>query len=376
MHLSRRRFLKLSSKALTVGLYAQAFGASSNQFIEDGASEKKEEIDKRQKAKHVLTFASPYDTNNWRFSPHMHQELKTNIESFTQGLVFVDIQDKGVRGVGTELTAQVSRGELAGALISVSNLSPAATELDILNIPYWSADNQAYLNLVTSNLWQSTIVDKIHAQQRIEILFHYLPGPRTVTTTRLYNKVIKTPSDIKGVVFRTPSSRVLKVFYDLLQAHAVQVKWGDTSKLAQRGRFEALDPGIIGLYNGPNNLNRHLGTVSLIDSVHDGWVAVISQQWMASLPVSLRLAVRDAAAQTFVQHIDELGTVTKRCTGGLKQLGTRIYQPTEQELDLWQIAAGYQHPRWSAVKREILGDERLFYEFLTATKENNGFYYR
>ncbi|MCG7535203.1 TRAP transporter substrate-binding protein DctP [Pseudoalteromonas sp. OOF1S-7] len=323
-------------------------------------------------ARHRLIFASPYDSDLWLSSPHMHQQLKHNIEDFSNGKICVEIRDKGQQGVGHELAVQVSRGAIQGALLSVSNLSPIVPKLDILNIPFWAAQSQPYLNLITSKLWQQQITDKILAQGKLAILLHHLPGARTATSTRQYGKVLKTPGDITDIVFRVPASQVLRQFYQLCGTTPVQVEWKKTAMLAASKRFDALDPSVTGLYNGPGGLNQHIGAVSMINSVQDGWVSVINQQWLNSLPRKLRIAVWEGAEKTFTQHLSMARRAALYCQRGLLRNGATIYYPSAAEMAAWQDIGGYQRREWHATKVALLGKVSTFDAFVAATQVNNG----
>ncbi|NOU51744.1 TRAP transporter substrate-binding protein DctP [Pseudoalteromonas sp. JBTF-M23] len=324
------------------------------------------EFDKCNNAYVNMVFASPYDTSQWRSSPHMHQQLKKNIEQVSDGKIYFDIYHNGILGVGTELAALVARGSVHGALVSVSNLTPILSTLDILNIPFWCSERHNYLKLITSQIWQTHIIDKIHRQGKLQILMHYLPGTRTVTSTKQYGKTIKTPNDMRDIVFRIPASKGLQQFYDLCDTSPVRVPWKKTATLAQGGRIEALDPSIVGLFNGPNNLKEHLGVVSRIKSVQDGWLFVVNQNWFNSLPTKLRHALHEATQQTFAQHLAQIPRVEHYCELGLKQLGTQIYTPSVDEMAQWHAKAGHQHPQWRPFKQALLGDEALFGKFFDA----------
>ena len=133
--ISRRHFVRSLGRAgLAISALTNAPGLSASELIVDAG----EQLSLRDAASHVMTFGSPYVTEDWRSSPHMHQQLKANIQQMSQGQIYVDIQDSGKVGIGLELAASVSRGAIAAALVSVSNLSRVAPELDILNIPFWS----------------------------------------------------------------------------------------------------------------------------------------------------------------------------------------------------------------------------------------------
>ena len=365
---ARRQFLQQSIKLFSYLGSSLAFPAFANIFFNPYDEQRI-----KQTAKHTLNFCSPYPSHDYQFAPHMHAYLKKNIQEMSAGQIYVNIIDNGLQGIGTELMAKVSRGHIEAALVSVSNLSPAAPALDILNIPFWSASNQDYLNLITSPTWQNLINKQIYAQGKIDILFHYVPGARTLTSTKKYNKIIKKPEDIQDIIFRVPSSKVLKNFYQLAGNTPINVNWRNVANLARNGRIQAMDPGIIGLYNGPDGLRDHIGTISQIDSVHDGWVAVISQHWLNNLPPRLRIVLRDAADKTFLDHLRITPEITQHCITGLKNRGCKLYRPTEEEKQQWIELCGHQRPEWRATKKKLLGKEALFSQLLEATQQNNGY---
>ncbi|MEH6826207.1 MAG: TRAP transporter substrate-binding protein DctP [Motiliproteus sp.] len=368
--LTRRDFVRsLGWGGLSIAGLLNAPALSASESIVDAD----EQQSLKDAASHVMTFGSPYVTEDWRSTPHMHQQLKSNIQEMSHGQIYVDIQDAGKAGVGVELTASVSHGTIDAALVSVSNLSRVAPELDILNIPFWSADNQSYLNLVTSKIWDQVIVDKIKSQNKIDVLFHYVVGPRTATSVTLSGKTLRTPVDMNGEIFRVPASRTLQLIYEMAGATPREVAWKRTSYAAREGYIDALDPSIIGLYNGPDGLRNHLGVISQIDSVHDGWVAVVNKVWLDALPRHLRLIVRDAAEKTFQQHLLRTREVTQHCIGELARLGTTFYVPTEQEREAWIDCCGPTKKQWDPIKKRLLGDTKTFERLIEATQINNGY---
>ncbi len=368
-NLSRRTLLSKSLKYGAGLSMAAAFPSAFASIVFDPEEEKA----KKSAAQYVMQFGSPYKSDMAHLVPHVHQELKQNIQEMTQGKVYVEVADGGAAGVGPKLMSKVARNTVSAGLISVSNLVPVAGELDILNIPFWSAGNQNYVNLVTSSVWKSLILDKIQAEGKIAPLFHYVVGPRTATTTRAYGKVIKVPSDLEGIRFRIPSSKTLKIFYNLANAKTRKIAWGKTAEAARSNLFDACDPSINGLYGGPDNLKKELHAISRIESVHDGWIAVVSQKWMATLPVDVRQAVLDAADKTFRQQLKKVGEITASTSKKFEEQNTMIYTPTADERAAWVKECGHARPEWNASKKAILGDPSVFSKLIDATQINNGY---
>lgn len=319
-------------------------------------------------AQYTMLFASPYSSEHAALIPHMHLEIKQAVETFSKGQIFVDIRDNGQLGVGTGLMAAITRHQITAALISVSNLSRAVPVLDILNIPFWASKNQAFLNLISSPIWQELVLDKIKQQGKLEVLMHYLVGARTLTSSKHLSTTFKTPDDLHKRVLRVPASKVLAHFYKMTPAHVVDVPWHKVASLIRNGQIDALDPGIIGLYAGPDGLNLHLGVINQLASVPDTWVAVVDQTWMGILPKHLQRAVREAFKHVFKLHAQSVSVTKQKCVIELAKLGTQIYTPTIAEQTLWIEQFGHHNPTWKEVKKDLLGSEKAFDELVAATE--------
>ncbi|MDE3272854.1 TRAP transporter substrate-binding protein [Pseudoalteromonas sp. G4] len=356
MPLSRRNFIHSTTALLASTLVPSSFLS----YALSAEKLKAQDITAKQNADHILTFASPYKTEESEYIPHMHQVFKHNIETMSEGKIYVDIKDGGQIGSGTDLMAAVTRGRVDAALISVSNLSRALPVLDVLNIPFWANSNQAFLNLISSTYWQQQVVNKIKVQGVVEVLFHYITGGRTLSTTKHTNKVIKTPNDLRGLVLRVPASKVLKQFYSMTDAHVIEINWAKVASMARSGHIDVIDPGVIGLYAGPDNLRDTISTISHFNTVPDAWVNVVNQKWLSQLPLALRLIVREASHQTFLNQISQLASIEDNCNTAFKNAGCTLFTPDQTTLALWQDQFGQHRHEWRDVKKELMGSVKAF----------------
>lgn len=367
MPVSRRQFIRTSLALTMSSLVSSKTLFASNARTTSSASALAQELALKRQAKYTLVFASPYASNESNFIPHMHYEFKHAIQTLSQGKIYVELHDNSRLGAGTELMAAVNRGKIDAALISVSNLSRALPILDILNIPFWASDSQAYLNLISSDVWQEKFLNVIKQQGKLEVLFHYLTGSRTLSTTHTENVGITRPEQLENKVLRVPSSRVLQHFYQMTKANVVEVNWSKVASMAKAGNIDVLDPGIIGLYAGPNNLRNEISTISTLSTVPDAWVNVINQDWLRRLPTELQLAVRQAAKETFLAQINKSSETGLNCRTAFEKMGCRIVTPTIEERAVWQEMFGYQRPEWRDIKKGLLGSTSLFDRLVEAT---------
>ena len=317
---------------------------------------------------YVLRFASPYLSSEAATSPHMHADIKTQVERLSNGRIRVEILDGGQAGAGPDLMAKVSRGYIQGALVSASNLSPIAPALDILNIPFWCAENQAYENLVNSEVWQRLIIDKVHAAGAIHVWFPYVVGGRTLTTGKHWLEPVMTPEQLANIMVRVPSSELLRHFYTLAGGRARRIDWGKVAAALRAREVDVIDPAINSLYSGPDGLRHQIGHIFQLNSVHDGWMAVINQRWLDSLPKDLQQVMAEAGAQIHAWQPTAARQAQQTASQRFREMGVGIYTPDAELALNWRQRFGHQHPSWRRYKRNILGDELLFNELLRAAE--------
>ncbi len=346
---------------MSFGASLSSFALFPGQLLKNNlalASDLKEEKQKEKLAKYVFNFSSPYFTSEHLTTPHAHLEIKQLIETYTKNKVFVKIHDGGVNGIGSELSKSVSFGFSQGALLSVSNLAPMAPEVDILNIPFWSSGETEYLRLFNSKLWEKHVLSNMKSD-KIQVLFPYVVGARTATSTRRYGKLIKSPEDFVGIRFRVPGSKSLRVFYELTKAKPISIPWKHCAKTAHGGRYDALDPSVVGLYSGPGYLNKELGIISEIESVHDGWVAIGNTGFIESLDSKTRIQFLDAFKEIQVEQLKLYKRSKVFCAEEFAKLGTKIYTPTPKEKKVLSDLFGHTNPAWEPVKKRFLGNNGI-----------------
>ena len=334
------------------------------------AEDANEERKKEALASYSFSFSSPYYTSNHETTPHAHREIKRLVEQYTNNKVHVKLHDGGSMGIGSALANSVRYGLTDGALLSASNLSPLVNEFDVLNIPFWSANEDEYVRLFSSSAWDKYVLSKT-SSYKLRVLFPYVVGARTAASTKQYGKRIVAPEDFAGLEFRIPGSKSLGVFYQLAKANPRAIPWRLCAKTARKGRYQALDPSTIGLYSGPDGLNKELGVISEIETVHDGWVAIANTEFIESLDPETRTQFLDSFQEIQSEQVKLFQQAKNFCTQEFAKLGTEIYTPTQQEKNVLAESFGHTNPAWLPVKKRLLGDDgiRVFDELSKIAKD-------
>ena len=280
----RRRFMETTAKfGVTAALVVGAAGALTSS--EAAAQTAKEEKARQSDAKWTMTIGTAYRIGTTRSYPIMQLNFKENIQNLTRGQVYVKLTPAGQLGVGTKLAEKVQSGTIQAAQHSLSNFAPFASAVDLINLPYWCGENQKFVNLVTSAVWEQEVNSRVKAKG-FKPLFYFCIDPRTAAKRRgLGDEPFRTPQDLQGIKFRVPGSKILQQFYRLLGANPTPVAWGETPSAIKQGVADALDPAVEALY--AFGFKDILSWVTFNRSVPDSQVYSCNLEWFEGLPADV-----------------------------------------------------------------------------------------
>ncbi len=368
--MDRRRFFQLTS---AYGFTAVAVAGASMPFLSEEAvaQSAKEESERQKAARETMILATEYVVGATRYYPLMQLNFKENIQNLTNGEVYVKLSPGGILGKGGQLASKVQSNTIQAAQHSVSNFAPFAPAIDLINIPYWANTNQKFTNLVTSDIWKKEVHSRVN-ERGFEVLLYLVLDPRTASTRKGFGKVLKTPSDMKGMKFRVPGSKILQQFYRMVGANPTPVAWGETPTAIKEGVADGLDPALVALYAA--GFSGLLETVSFIKSVEDAQVYSCNLEWLRGLSDQSQAGVRAAAEITFQQNLAQVPASRAFAMAEMAKSGTEYYVPNEDELNQWKEAAGAQRPEWKELTESLAGSLSKFGEFQEAA-ETQGQYF-
>ncbi len=265
------------------------------------------------------------------------------------------------------LANKVQKGIIQVAQHSISNFAPFAPAADLINIPYWCAENQAFVNLVTSDAWKQEIDPKLQARG-FKALWYASTSARTFSVRKGKDPIL-SPADMKGIKFRVPGSKMLQQFYRLLGANPTPVAWGETPSAIKQGVADALDPVVSGLYAfGFGDILAH---ITLAQSVHGGQVYSCNHEWFSSLPKETQDGVVAASDTTFRQNLAKVPAAFAFARSQMLNAGVKIHTLKPDAMAEFKELGGYQRPEWDSFKKDLLGSVDKFEKLLEASKTTN-----
>jgi len=351
----RRNFLRLAGAGgFTAALVAGAAGVLwSDKAVAQTAREERE---REKAADYTMTIATAYVLGASRSYPIMQLDLKENIQNATNGRVYVKLAPGGQLGAGGALAQKVQAGTIQAAQHSLSNFAPFASAVDLINLPYFCGANQRFVNLVTSKAWKEEVHPKIEASG-FKALFYVVIDPRVVAV-RKGGKPVILPSDLKGVKFRVPGSKMLQQYYRMVGANPTPVAWGETPAAIKQGVADALDPSVGALYVfGFKDILSH---VTFTRAVPDSQVYSCNLEWFNSLPPEVQDGIMWASEMTFHQNLAKVPSARTFAMAELRKAGVQFHSLTDDQLAQWKAAGGYQRPEWDPFKVELAGSMEAF----------------
>lgn len=352
----RRNFLKLTSAgAFTAAMVAGAAGTlASGTAVAQTANEEKS---REKAADHTMVIATAYVLGASRSYPIMQLDLKENIQNATNGKVYVKLAPGGQLGAGGALVQKVQGGTIQAAQHSLSNFAPFAPAIDLINLPYFCGANQRFVNLVNSEQWTSEVHPKVE-EKGFKVLFYVVIDPRVVAVRKGGAGAVLAPSDLDGVKFRVPGSKMLQQYYKMVGANPTPVAWGETPSAIKQGVADALDPSVGALYVfGFKDILSH---VTFTQAVPDSQVFSCNLEWFNSLPADVQAGIEFGSEMTAHQNLAKVPSARAYAMSELAKAGVEFHSLSDDQLTLWKEAGGYQLPEWDQFKTELAGSMDVF----------------
>ncbi|MDJ0820822.1 MAG: TRAP transporter substrate-binding protein [Paracoccaceae bacterium] len=365
----RRNFLKLAATGgFTAALVAGAAGTLWS--TEAAAQTANEEREREKAADHVMTIATAYVLGATRSYPIMQLDLKENIQNATNGKVYVKLAPGGQLGAGGALVQKVQGGTIQAAQHSLSNFAPFASTVDLINMPYLCGSNQRFTNLVTSDFWNAEVHPKIEANG-FKALFYINIDPRVVAVRKGGDAVL-SPADMAGVKFRVPGSKMLQQYYRMVGANPTPVAWGETPSAIKQGVADALDPSVGALFVfGFKDILSH---VTFTQAVPDSQVYSCNLEWFNSMPADVQEGIMWGSEMTAHQNLSKVPSARAYAMSELTKAGVQFHSLSDDQLNAWKEAGGYQRSEWDEFKTELAGSMDAFAKMEEAAGTQGKYY--
>ena len=243
--------------------------------------------------------------------------------------------------------------------------------MDLINLPYFCGANQRFVNLVSSKAWRDEVHPKVEAKG-FKPLFYVVIDPRCVAVRKGGAGPVITPSDLKGIKFRVPGSKMLQQYYRMVGANPTPVAWGETPSAIKQGVADALDPAVGALYVfGFKDILSH---VTFTRAVPDSQIFSCNLAWFNSLSKEVQEGIEFASEITAQQNLAKVPAARNFAMTELRKSGVEFHFLNSAQLQKWEDAGGYQRSEWDQYKTELPGSSRTFDKLEQAVNTSGRYY--
>jgi TRAP-type C4-dicarboxylate transport system substrate-binding protein len=346
---------------ITAAMVALSRNALGSEEVSDNIGRKESEL--KAAAQHTMILGTAYAPGVSRSYPIMQLDFKENIQNASLGKIYVQLEPSGQVGASGALARNVQEGTIQAGQCSISNFSPFAPEVDLINIPYWCSENQTFVNLVTSDTWKKEIHPKIEARG-FKPLWYPCIDPRTLAVGKGVKEKITTPEQMRGIKFRIPNSTILQRLYRHLGAHPILVAWVEAANAIRLGSVDALDPSIGALYVfGFKNL---LSQITFVDIIQDAQLYFCNLEWFSQLPQPLKASIDFASEMTMRQNHAKVPAARAHAEMQMTSAGVELNRLSPDEKAQWKENVGAHLTIWDDVKKQLAGSLSQFDKFQEA----------
>ena len=213
-------------------------------------------------------------------------ELKKAVEARTDGKLKIEVYPSGQLGSMEDIQEQAMFGENVAAITDSGRLSVFSKEIGVIGVAYAARDYEQMKKIVETDLFKSW--EKKLEKEGLHVLsFNWFQGSRSFFT----NKEVNNPSDLNGLLIRTPGAAVWSESIRALGATPTALPWAETYPAMQQGTvdgFEAQLPAVIS-----SSLQETIKYVAETEHFQLMTALVVSEEWFRSLPEDYQAILKE-----------------------------------------------------------------------------------
>ncbi|MEZ5658399.1 MAG: TRAP transporter substrate-binding protein [Burkholderiaceae bacterium] len=267
--------------------------------------------------------------------------MKPKLAEYTGGRLELVIHDRGSLCSEHSCVEQLGLGQIDIATVSSGNVGAFGTTFDIINLPFLFAGEDG-----ASKILNSWLARELSERARKEMGMHVIAlvpvgGFRNIVNTQ---REVRVPADMKGLKIRVTKS---PVEFNLIKAWGAAPIPYDWASL-----YEGLQSGVVqGMYLQDvftsfgkfYEVVKHITRVEAAFSAHP---LLMTKKRYDALPDWARAAI-DRVGMDMQREGFAVDQAWQQSALGAMQGKVAVYQPSQQEMDLWRAGA---RDAWAGVK--------------------------
>lgn len=258
--------------------------------------------------------------------------LRDYLNEHAPGAFDIELYPAAQLGTFSEMLAGASDGSIEMSIVNIGTLAAVDPNLNVWQIPGTIGSIEECNGLLASEAGNATY-DDIEKNMGIEVVVGFTSGPRHFTNNI---RELKSPADMKGIVFRVMENNLYVKMVESLGAIATPMSSSELYSALQNKVVEGQENPIASIIN---DITYEVQEYLTLDGhVYSLPIGVVNTAWFNTLTPELQKVFMDGVEAA---RKDVIAFIDKQESEGLvflKEQGMIVYEPTEEELAQWHDA--------------------------------------
>ena len=238
----------------------------------------------------------------------------------------------GILGGEKTMVRRCRQGNLELTCATLASLAPTVPELSLMELPFlFSNDKQV-----------DHMLDKVMLKKFKELLrqrgfiywFWAENGWRNFATK---SRLIKKPSDLKGLKMRAQENRIYINLYQVLGASPIPISVPEVLSSLQTGVVDGFDQTLM--YSFTTSWYEGIKYFSLTRHIYQNVVCLISKKWADKVPKKVIDTILIGQYKDTLYSRSSLRKLRPLLRKNIAKAGIKIYQPSKKEIAAFRKAS-------------------------------------
>lgn len=295
--------------------------------------------------------------HNLQVETPQHQgalKFKELVEEKSGGSITVTISPAAQLGDEREVMQSVQTGAIESSFISTAVLSNISPVLQLPDLPFLVSDRKTMYELLDGEIGDELLAGL--EESGLKGTAFWESGFKQITT----NNEIKSPSDLKGLQFRTMESQLIMDTYKELGANAIAIPFPEVYTSLQQGVVDGQENPLSSITSMKfYEVQEYL---TLADIAYLGYGVIFNKDWFEGLSEEHQDVLVSASKEAAQFERQAIADAEAGFLDQIKESDTIINELSADQIKQFQEATKPVHQKY----KSILGEELMekVYQFI------------
>lgn len=263
-----------------------------------------------------------------------YEKFKEEVEENSNGEITIKIHHSSTLAGDTQGVEMLGSGTLDIASAGTNNMSTFTDNFLVFDLPYIFENVESAYEVLSGEVGQE-IKATYEEESGYKLLFYADTGSQRDVMNTV--RQVKSPEDMSGLKFRSAESPIEIATIQKLGAVATPISWVEV--------YSALEQGVVNgelqQYHWAVTANhqeviKHVTETGGIQAVH---LAIMNGEKFSSLSQEHQDIIMEASQAAQEYNFSEAPALLQGLRQTMIDAGVQIYEPTDEELEIWKETA-------------------------------------